>query len=62
MPEEMNIVEAVNAALEDELENDGDVVVYGEDVGEDGGVFRASEGLQEEFGRERVFSTPLAES
>jgi pyruvate dehydrogenase E1 component beta subunit len=62
MSEEMNIVEAVNAALEDELENDEDVLVYGEDVGEDGGVFRASEGLQEEFGRERVFSSPLAES
>lgn len=60
--EEMNIVEAVNAALRDEMESDGDVVVYGEDVGEDGGVFRATEGLQDEFGRDRCWSSPLAES
>jgi pyruvate dehydrogenase E1 component beta subunit len=59
---EMNIVEAVNQALADELEEDDDVVVYGEDVGEDGGVFRATEGLREEYGEERVFSSPLAES
>lgn len=62
MSEKMNIVEAVNAALEDEMESDEDVVVYGEDVGEDGGVFRATEGLQEDFGEERCFSSPLAES
>ncbi len=62
MTEKMNIVEAVNAALADELENDEDVVIYGEDVGEDGGVFRATEGLQEEYGEERCFSSPLAES
>jgi pyruvate dehydrogenase E1 component beta subunit len=62
MSEKMNIVEAVNAALHDELENDEDVVVLGEDVGEDGGVFRATKELQEEFGMERCFSTPLAES
>ncbi|MFB6180740.1 MAG: alpha-ketoacid dehydrogenase subunit beta, partial [Candidatus Nanohalobium sp.] len=59
---EMNIVEAVREALYDELENDEDVIVYGEDVGEDGGVFRATEGLQDEFGEERCFSSPLAES
>lgn len=58
----MNIVEAVNAALEDEMENDEDVIAYGEDVGEDGGVFRATEGLQEEFGEDRCFSSPLAEA
>ncbi|MFB6208147.1 MAG: alpha-ketoacid dehydrogenase subunit beta [Candidatus Nanohaloarchaea archaeon] len=62
MTEEMNIVEAVNRALEDEMENDESVVVYGEDVGEDGGVFRATEGLQEKFGEERCYSSPLAES
>lgn len=62
MGEKMNIVEAVNAAIHDEMENDEDVVAYGEDVGEDGGVFRATEGLQEEFGEERCFSSPLAES
>lgn len=60
--EEMNIVEAVNRALRDEMDSDESVVVYGEDVGEDGGVFRATKGLQEEFGEERCFSSPLAES
>lgn len=58
----MNIVEAVNKAIEDEMEKDEDVVVYGEDVGEDGGVFRATAGLQDQFGEERCFSSPLAES
>lgn len=62
MKEEMNIVEAVNKAIEDEMEKDEDVVVYGEDVGEDGGVFRATAGLQDQFGEERCFSSPLAES
>ncbi len=58
----MNIVEAVNAAIHDEMEEDEDVVAYGEDVGEDGGVFRATKGLQEEFSEDRCFSSPLAES
>lgn len=62
MTEEMNIVEAVNNAIKDEMGEDEDIVVYGEDVGEDGGVFRATEGVQEEFGEERCFSSPLAES
>jgi pyruvate dehydrogenase E1 component beta subunit len=62
MGEKMNIVEAVNAAIHDEMEADEDVLAYGEDVGEDGGVFRATQGLQEEFGEERCFSSPLAES
>jgi pyruvate dehydrogenase E1 component beta subunit len=62
MSEKMNIVEAVNAALHDEMEEDEKVIAYGEDVGEDGGVFRATEGLQEEFGEKRCFSSPLAES
>ncbi|WP_414837691.1 alpha-ketoacid dehydrogenase subunit beta [Candidatus Nanosalina sp. VS9-1] len=62
MGEKMNIVEAVNRALEDEMADDEDVIAYGEDVGEDGGVFRATEGLQEKFGEERCFSSPLAES
>ncbi len=62
MSEEMNIVEAVNAALHDEMEADSDVVAYGEDVGEDGGVFRATKNLQEKFGEDRCFSSPLAES
>ncbi|MFT4892947.1 MAG: pyruvate dehydrogenase E1 component beta subunit [Candidatus Nanohaloarchaea archaeon] len=62
MSEKMNIVEAVNAALHDEMEEDEKVIAYGEDVGEDGGVFRATEGLQDEFGEKRCFSSPLAES
>lgn len=58
----MNIVEAVNEALKDEMKKDEDVIVYGEDVGEDGGVFRATKELQKEFGEDRCFSSPLAES
>lgn len=58
----MNIIEAVNEALRDEMEANENVISYGEDVGEDGGVFRATEGLQEEFGEDRCFSSPLAES
>ena len=62
MTEKMNVVEAVNAALHDDMEDDEKVIAYGEDVGEDGGVFRATEGLQEDFGEKRCFSSPLAES
>lgn len=62
MSEKMNIVEAVRAAIHDEMENDEDVIAYGEDVGEDGGVFRATKDLQKEFGEDRCFSSPLAES
>ena len=62
MSEKMNIITAVNEALKDEMSEDEDVIAYGEDVGEDGGVFRATEGLQEEFGEDRCFSSPLAES
>jgi len=62
MGEKMNIVEAVNAAMHDEMEADEDVIAYGEDVGKDGGVFRATKELQNEFGKDRCFSSPLAES
>lgn len=58
----LNIVQAVNQALENEMENDPSIVVYGEDVGLEGGVFRATAGLQKKFGKDRVFDTPLAES
>lgn len=58
----LNIVEAVNQGLSNEMERDESVVVYGEDVGLEGGVFRATVGLQEKFGEDRVFDTPLAES
>ncbi len=44
------------------LRNDQDVLIFGEDVGVNGGVFRVTEGLQKEFGEDRVFDTPLAES
>jgi 2-oxoisovalerate dehydrogenase E1 component subunit beta len=53
---------ALNLALHDALKGDDRVVMFGEDVGKLGGVFRVSDGLQDEFGRERVFNTPLAEA
>lgn len=62
MANTLNIVQAVNQALMNEMENDPTVVVYGEDVGVEGGVFRATVGLQEKFGKMRAFDSPLAES
>ncbi len=61
MPE-MNLYEAVRDALKVEMRRDPRVVVLGEDVGRFGGVFRATVGLQEEFGPDRCIDTPLAES
>lgn len=58
---EVNLVEAVNLALAWEMAHDESVVVLGEDVGVNGGVFRATVGLQQKFGAERVIDTPLAE-
>jgi 2-oxoisovalerate dehydrogenase E1 component beta subunit len=58
---EATLVEAVNLALGRAMEDDPSVVVLGEDVGVDGGVFRATAGLQKRFGSERVLDTPLAE-
>jgi pyruvate dehydrogenase E1 component beta subunit len=58
----VTLIDAVNMAMAHELEHDDSVVVFGEDVGPNGGVFRATAGLQERFGKERVFDTPLAES
>jgi pyruvate dehydrogenase E1 component beta subunit len=58
----MNIVSAINDALDIKLSEDKNVVVYGEDVGFEGGVFRVTEGLQKKYGVERVFDSPLAES
>ena len=57
----LTLVEAVNQALAWEMGHDGNVVVFGEDVGLNGGVFRATVNLQEKFGKQRVFDTPLAE-
>ncbi len=58
----ITLVEAVNLALARELERDPSVVVLGEDVGVNGGVFRATAGLQQRFGEARVLDTPLAET
>jgi pyruvate dehydrogenase E1 component beta subunit len=58
----MNMVQALNLALREEMERDKDVVVLGEDVGKDGGVFRVTDGLFTKFGPERVVDTPLAET
>jgi len=59
---QMTMIQAITDALRTELRNDENVLVFGEDVGVNGGVFRATEGLQKEFGVDRVFDTPLAES
>lgn len=58
----LNMVQAINLALKEEMERDGTVVVLGEDVGRDGGVFRTTDGLFKKFGEERVVDTPLSES
>lgn len=59
---QMTMIQAIKDAMRVELQRDPNVVVFGEDVGKVGGVFRATEGLQAEFGENRVFDTPLAES
>jgi pyruvate dehydrogenase E1 component beta subunit len=58
----MTMVEALNLALRQEMTRDDGVIVLGEDVGVDGGVFRVTDGLIETFGENRVLDTPLAES
>jgi pyruvate dehydrogenase E1 component beta subunit len=58
----VTMVQAINQALAGEMDRDGRIVLLGEDVGRDGGVFRATEGLFDRFGPERVMDTPLAES
>jgi pyruvate dehydrogenase E1 component beta subunit len=58
----MTMVQAISQALAQEMERDDRIIVLGEDVGRDGGVFRATEGLFDRFGPERVMDTPLAES
>ncbi len=59
---EVTLIEAVNQAFAYEMRSDKDVVLLGEDVGVNGGVFRATDGLIDEFGSDRVVDTPLAES
>lgn len=58
----MNMVGAINDALDIKLKEDKNVIVFGEDVGVEGGVFRVTENLQKKYGVERVFDSPLAES
>jgi pyruvate dehydrogenase E1 component beta subunit len=60
--ENLTLVQAVRDGLHGEMDRDDDVIVMGEDVGKNGGVFRATEGLYDEFGENRVIDTPLAES
>src|SRR5260221_7829921 len=58
----MTLIEVVNMALVRTMEDDSNVIVFGEDVGVNGGVFRATVGLQQRFGPERGLDTPLAET
>jgi 2-oxoisovalerate dehydrogenase E1 component beta subunit len=58
----LNMVKALNSTLRSAMEKDDRVVILGEDVGKNGGVFRVTDGLQDKFGAERVIDTPLAES
>jgi len=58
---EMNMIEAINSALDIMLDRDDDVVLMGEDIGYFGGVFRCTAGLQEKYGKTRVFDTPISE-
>ncbi|MEM5805897.1 MAG: alpha-ketoacid dehydrogenase subunit beta, partial [Candidatus Aenigmatarchaeota archaeon] len=57
----LNLVQAINLALKQEMEKDETVIILGEDVGKNGGVFRVTEGLWQQFGDNRVIDTPLAE-
>ena len=58
----LNMVKALNLALLEEMERDPDIVILGEDVGVDGGVFRVTEDLHRRFGGRRVIDSPLAEA
>ncbi|MGX7091961.1 alpha-ketoacid dehydrogenase subunit beta [Hutsoniella sourekii] len=59
---QMTMIQAITDALDIELNKDKNTLIFGEDVGKNGGVFRATEGLQDKHGEDRVFNTPLAES
>ena len=60
--ETMAMGKAINAALADSLEEDPSIILSGEDIGQLGGVFRVTDGLQDRFGKDRVLDSPLAES
>jgi pyruvate dehydrogenase E1 component beta subunit len=57
----LNLVQAINQALDQKMEDDSRVVIFGEDSGYEGGVFRVTAGLQKKYGEDRVFDTPIAE-
>lgn len=59
---QLNLIQAINHTLDQQLEKNDKIVIYGEDAGFEGGVFRATQGLQKKFGVERVFDSPIAES
>ncbi len=59
---QLTMIQAITNALDIALERDKETLIFGEDVGANGGVFRATEGLQAKYGEDRVFDTPLAES
>lgn len=59
---QLNLIQAINHTLDQQLEKNDNMVIYGEDVGLIGGVFRTTQGLQKKYGVERVFDSPLAES
>ncbi len=59
---EMTVVQAINRGLEEAMRQDPDVLLLGEDIGVNGGVFRATEGLFQQFGADRVIDTPLSET
>ncbi|MGM7268234.1 alpha-ketoacid dehydrogenase subunit beta, partial [Erysipelothrix rhusiopathiae] len=59
---QLTMIQAITEALDIALERDENTLIFGEDVGKNGGVFRATDGLQEKYGEDRVFDTPLAES
>src|SRR5690625_5255486 len=59
---QLSYIQAITAAMKEEMEKDNNVFIVGEDVGAKGGVFRATDGLFEQFGEERVIDAPLAES
>ena len=56
---QLTMIKAINQALDQELKRDPKVLVFGEDVGKNGGVFRATDGLQADVGEDQVFDTPL---
>jgi len=58
----LTLLGAINNALDQQLENDKSVVVFGEDAGFEGGVFRVTQGLQKKHGKDRVFDTPISEA